>query len=285
VIGNGSGVGSRRRTLPTGTYLSIGCPCREVNRQKHPRPAKATSAARFGAVLRLQCEPGHVANNSRAAALFEVEVKQVDHIGNRPDVARPVCVSSDRQRRPQPGSTRSSGKRLRRQSTGHARRRPQPLACTDGTNEVTRDVLLNVYEGNQPPRLMDVHNRIPVLVTLPHSETLLRGGAFDLEGDILSFKPRYSEFRSRLFVFGSVCQNLQQYFVSPKKSFDPRETALLRPVGASQRSPTRVSRPGRRPPRRQNVARIRLGSSAGDRLSTGLLDASDPVYPPWVWVS
>ena len=62
------------------------------------------------------------------------------------------------------------------------------VTISDGTNEVKRDVLLNVYEGNQPPRLIDVHNRIPVLVTLPHSETLLRGGAFDLEGDKLSFK-------------------------------------------------------------------------------------------------
>ena len=62
------------------------------------------------------------------------------------------------------------------------------VTITDGTNTVKRDVLLNVYEGNQPPRLIDVHNRIPVVVTLPHSETLLRGGAFDLEGDRLSFK-------------------------------------------------------------------------------------------------
>ncbi|MBL7037056.1 MAG: hypothetical protein ISR77_00430 [Pirellulaceae bacterium] len=62
------------------------------------------------------------------------------------------------------------------------------VTISDGTNEVKRDVLLNVYEGNQPPTLIDVHNRIPVLVTLPHSETLLRGGAFDLEGDKLSFK-------------------------------------------------------------------------------------------------
>jgi O-glycosyl hydrolase len=62
------------------------------------------------------------------------------------------------------------------------------VAITDGTNEVKRDVLLNVYEGNQPPRLMDLHNRIPVIVTLPHGETLLRGGAFDLEDDKLSFR-------------------------------------------------------------------------------------------------
>ena len=62
------------------------------------------------------------------------------------------------------------------------------VTVVDGTSEVKREVLLNVYEGNQPPRLLDVHNRIPVLVTLPHSETLLRGGAFDLEGDKLRYE-------------------------------------------------------------------------------------------------
>jgi len=62
------------------------------------------------------------------------------------------------------------------------------VTVADGTSTVKREVLLNVYEGNQPPRLLDVHNRIPVLVTLPHGETLLRGGAFDLEGDRLQFR-------------------------------------------------------------------------------------------------
>ncbi len=43
------------------------------------------------------------------------------------------------------------------------------VAIRDGANEVKRDVLLNVYTGNQPPVLIDVHNRLPVLVTLPQS--------------------------------------------------------------------------------------------------------------------
>ena len=51
-----------------------------------------------------------------------------------------------------------------------------------------RDVLLNVYEGNQPPMLIDVHNRLPVMVTLPQGETELRGGALDLEGDKVTFR-------------------------------------------------------------------------------------------------
>jgi len=62
------------------------------------------------------------------------------------------------------------------------------VTITDGTNETKRAVLLNGYEGNRPPTLVDVHNRIPVLVTLPQGTTELRGGAHDLEGDKLSFK-------------------------------------------------------------------------------------------------
>jgi len=58
----------------------------------------------------------------------------------------------------------------------------------DGTNQVKRDVLLNVYEGNQPPMLLDVHNRLPVMVTLPQGETELRGGALDLEDDKVTFR-------------------------------------------------------------------------------------------------
>ena len=58
----------------------------------------------------------------------------------------------------------------------------------DGTSAVKRAVLVNVFGGNQPPMLLDVHNRIPVLVTLPHDHTLLIGGALDLEGDKLSFR-------------------------------------------------------------------------------------------------
>ena len=61
------------------------------------------------------------------------------------------------------------------------------VTVSDGTDRAQRDVLLNVFEGNQPPRLIDVHNRIPVLVTLPTDSTNLRGGAFDLEGDRLRF--------------------------------------------------------------------------------------------------
>jgi len=62
------------------------------------------------------------------------------------------------------------------------------VTISDGTNRVARDVLLHVYEGNQPPTILDLHNRIPVLVTLPHDNTLLIGGGHDLEGDKLAFR-------------------------------------------------------------------------------------------------
>ncbi len=59
------------------------------------------------------------------------------------------------------------------------------VAVTDGTSTVTRRVRVNVFPGNLPPWIMDVHNRIPVMVTLPQDNTLLRGGAADLNNDPL----------------------------------------------------------------------------------------------------
>jgi len=52
----------------------------------------------------------------------------------------------------------------------------------------SRRIFLNVYEGNQPPIPVDVHNRIPVMVVLPQDSTELRGGALDIEGDELTFR-------------------------------------------------------------------------------------------------
>jgi len=62
------------------------------------------------------------------------------------------------------------------------------VTVSDGTSRIARDVLLNVYGGNQPPIVQDVHNRIPVLVTLPRDSTILIGGGHDLERDKLTFK-------------------------------------------------------------------------------------------------
>ena len=60
------------------------------------------------------------------------------------------------------------------------------LSVRDAAHVVRRVVRLQVFAGNQPPRTFDLHNRIPVMVTLPHSQTLLRAWPHDLEGDKLT---------------------------------------------------------------------------------------------------
>ena len=60
------------------------------------------------------------------------------------------------------------------------------VAVSDGKNTVRRDVRVNVFAENQPPKVYDLHNRIPVIVTLPQSQTHLRAWPKDLEGDKLT---------------------------------------------------------------------------------------------------
>ncbi len=62
------------------------------------------------------------------------------------------------------------------------------VEVSDGTNTTTRDVMLIVHGENQAPVPGDVHNRLPVMVTLPTSSTSLRAYAWDLEGDSLSYR-------------------------------------------------------------------------------------------------
>ncbi len=62
------------------------------------------------------------------------------------------------------------------------------VAISDGTETATRDVRVPVFATNQPPMANDVHNRNPVLITLPQSSTTLRAGGFDLEADALSYQ-------------------------------------------------------------------------------------------------
>lgn len=62
------------------------------------------------------------------------------------------------------------------------------VAVSDAAHTVLRKVKLTVFAENQPPVLDDVHNRIPVVVTLPQSTTILRGVARDLEGDPFKFR-------------------------------------------------------------------------------------------------
>ena len=71
------------------------------------------------------------------------------------------------------------------------------MAVSDGANTVSWYMAINVLRGNQPPNLIDVHNRIPVLITLPQDNTILMGGAHDLEGDELTY--RWSESKRDSF--------------------------------------------------------------------------------------
>jgi hypothetical protein len=49
-----------------------------------------------------------------------------------------------------------------------------------GVNSVTRNVVLNVHADNEPLFPFDVHNRLPVRMTLPINNTELRCAAIDL---------------------------------------------------------------------------------------------------------
>jgi len=60
------------------------------------------------------------------------------------------------------------------------------VTASDGTKTVRREVRVTVFADNQPPKFHDVHNRIPVRVTLPHSQTHLRAWPVDIEGDKLT---------------------------------------------------------------------------------------------------
>jgi O-glycosyl hydrolase len=67
------------------------------------------------------------------------------------------------------------------------------LSARDRAHVVRREVRVNVFAENQPPRIHDLHNRIPVMVTLPASSTILRAWPKDLEGDPV--KTRWSVVR------------------------------------------------------------------------------------------
>jgi len=62
------------------------------------------------------------------------------------------------------------------------------VSVSDGTHTVGRDVLVRVFSGNQPPVLNDVHNRIPVFVRVADGATVLRGSAWDIETDPLTYR-------------------------------------------------------------------------------------------------
>ena len=62
------------------------------------------------------------------------------------------------------------------------------VEVSDGPHTVKRDVLVRSFEGNQPPVPNDVHNRMPVWVRVKDGGTVLRGGAWDIEHDPITYQ-------------------------------------------------------------------------------------------------
>lgn len=69
------------------------------------------------------------------------------------------------------------------------------VAVSDRTHSVRREVRVRVHAEDQPPWIGDVHNRIPVMVTLPAFSTILRAWAKDPEG--APVRTRWSVVRQR----------------------------------------------------------------------------------------
>jgi hypothetical protein len=64
------------------------------------------------------------------------------------------------------------------------------VTISDPTHSVTREARVTVFSQNQPPVANDVHNRNPVLITLPQSSTTLRAGSWDMENDARDYQWR-----------------------------------------------------------------------------------------------
>ncbi|TAL68801.1 MAG: T9SS type A sorting domain-containing protein [Bacteroidetes bacterium] len=62
------------------------------------------------------------------------------------------------------------------------------VSISDGVNTISKEARVNVYAVNQPPKPMDVHNRIPVMITLPCDSTAIRAGSKDLENDKITYR-------------------------------------------------------------------------------------------------
>ncbi len=62
------------------------------------------------------------------------------------------------------------------------------VEVSDGEHAVERRLMVPVFAENQPPVPVDVHNRIPVMVSVREGRTELRGGGRDVEGDTLTIR-------------------------------------------------------------------------------------------------
>ncbi|VGO15085.1 hypothetical protein PDESU_03665 [Pontiella desulfatans] len=62
------------------------------------------------------------------------------------------------------------------------------LSVSDGAGTVRREARTTVFASDPPPEIMTIHNRIPVVVTLPQAGTQMRGYAWDLGGTALTYQ-------------------------------------------------------------------------------------------------
>jgi O-glycosyl hydrolase len=62
------------------------------------------------------------------------------------------------------------------------------VTASDGELSVEREVRVAVYATNLPPRVVDLHNRLPVTLTLPNTACTICSAALDPEGDKCTFR-------------------------------------------------------------------------------------------------
>ena len=62
------------------------------------------------------------------------------------------------------------------------------VAVSDATHKVNKQVKVTVFADNQPPVILDLHNRLPVTVIQPASGTTICGAALYLEGDPVTYQ-------------------------------------------------------------------------------------------------
>ncbi len=59
------------------------------------------------------------------------------------------------------------------------------ITASDGFNEVEQQTRVHYFNKNNPPQIFDVHNRLPVQITLPIDSTELRASVWDIESDTI----------------------------------------------------------------------------------------------------
>ncbi len=187
--------------LPPGTYglstTSRGQPSRELGLVQVPRSGKITIPLPPDSVTTLYAHPG--GNLPPLIAEWCAEPRFVEPPGKP---IRLSVIASDPE-----GAKLSFRWRIASQPRGASARIENPsapttaatgltkpgmyvfeIAISDGQNTERRLVRVPVYASNQPPIILDLHNRLPVQVRLPQTRTELRGAAVDVEGDPISVR-------------------------------------------------------------------------------------------------